>query len=300
MFIVFCILAGIALLAAVAAIVMRNQRRIPSLVAAAAGVLAAITLIFASSYTQGVGEAKVLKSWSGEVVGQDLEPGFSWKSPLTTAENFNIRNQSAAYMGDGSADNVRGPQITVTDKDNVRSDVDVTVLYSIKPDAVSSIYLEHRNQETFEQRVVEQDVRSVVRSIPGKFSTGTLLNDRNGVEAAIVEALESRWADKGVILESVALQEVRPPGDVLQRFADAQAASSEVAKQESLLKAAEVSAKQKVVQANAEAEANRIINASLTDNVLKLRQQDTLRAIGEKGNLVVVPEGSTPMVQAQK
>lgn len=272
----------------------------PGIAGAVAAVLAVAALLTSTVYTQGIGEAKVLKSWSGEVVGQDVTPGFDFKSPTTKTVDFDIRNQSASYVGNGEGDNVTGPQITVTDKDGVRDDIDVTVLYSINADKVTDIYREHQNQETFKTRVIEQDIRSVVRTVPGKFSTKTLLNDRAGVEAAISEALTARWAEKGIILESVALQEVRPPADVLARYADAQAAQAQVAKEEALLSAAEVKAQQKIVEATAEAEANNVLTKSLTPEVLAQRQLDTMRAIGENGNLVVVPNGSSPLVQVQK
>lgn len=308
MFFVGCVAAFIALATLIVAFnLKRGQRgfrpaastpfKIASAVAAA---IAVITLAMSFTYTQGIGEAKVLRSWTGEVVGQDETPGLGTKSPFTSVVDFDIRNQQAIYVGNGEGDNVTGPQITVTDKDGVRSDVDLTVLYSINPAAVSDIYREHRNQETFKSRVVEQDIRSVVRTIPGKFSTQQLLNDRAGVEGAISEALTARWAEQGIVLESVALQEVRPPSEVLARYADAQSAQAQVAKETALLEAAEVKAQQKVVEAQAEAEANDILTKSLTKEVLEQRYLDTLRSIGENGNLVVVPDGSTPLVQTQK
>lgn len=300
MFIISIILAVVAVISLAVALASkhRDTKRPARLVSALAALGAIGAMILAATYLQGVGEAKVLKSWSGQVIGQDIEPGFAWKAPTTREVNFDVRNQQATYKSNG--DEATGPQITVTDKDGVRSDVDVTVLYSIKPDSVTDIYLEHQNQETFKARVVEQDIRSVVRTVPGKFSTQELLNNRAGVEAAISDALNARWAEQGIILESVALQEVRPPAEVLNRYADAQSAQAQVAKERALLEAAEVKAQQKIVEAEAEAKANNVLTKSLTPEVLQQRQLDTLKAIGEKGNLVVVPEGSTPMVQVQK
>lgn len=302
MFIISILLGVVALVALFAflAFKRRQEKRTAGFIFLFTALASAGAMFLASTYIQNVGEAKVLKSWSGEVVGQDVESGFAWKAPSTREVNFDVRNQQATYNGNGEGDNVTGPQITVTDKDGVRSDVDLQVLYSIKPDAVTDIYYEHQNQETFKSRVVEQDIRSVTRTIPGKFSTQQLLNDRAGVEKAVFDALTERWTEKGIILESVALQEVRPPSEVLARYADAQSAQAQVAKEKALLEAAEVKAQQKIVEATAEAEANNVLTKSLTPEVLQQRQLDTLRAIGEKGNLVVVPEGSTPMVQVQK
>lgn len=310
MIIVAFISAAIAAIATITAFALRNGKpsrgntmrpAVPArLTALGAWLVAITTLAMSIFYTQGIGEAKVLRSWTGEVVGQDITPGLDSKSPFTRTVDFDIRNQVAAYRTDGGGKNITGPQISVTDKDGVRSDVDVTVLYSIDPEAISDIYREHQNQETFKTRVVEQDVRSIVRTVPGKFTTQQLLNDRTGVETAIFDALTARWAEQGIVLESVALQEVRPPSDVLDRYADAQAAQAQVSKEQALLEAAEVKAQQKVVDAEAEAKANNLLGESLTEEVLAQRYLDTLKSIGENGNLIVVPEGATPMIQTQK
>ena len=45
-----------------------------------------------------------------------------------------------------------------------------------------------------------------------------------------------------------------------------------------------------------EADANKVLTESLTPEVLQQRYIDTLAEIGKSGNLVVVPEGSQPIV----
>ena len=66
------------------------------------------------------------------------------------------------------------------------------------------------------------------------------------------------------------------------------------------LEATQVSAQQKVVQAQAEADANAILNGSLTDNILQQRYLDTLKELAAAGNLVVVPDGFSGLVNVQK
>lgn len=41
-------------------------------------------------------------------------------------------------------------------------------------------------------------------------------------------------------------------------------------------------------------------NMSLTDKVIQKQYVETLKSIGENGNLVVVPEGSSPIVSTGK
>lgn len=56
----------------------------------------------------------------------------------------------------------------------------------------------------------------------------------------------------------------------------------------------------KVTTAKGEAEANAILEKSLTDKVIQKQYVETLKSIGENGNLVVVPEGSSPIVSTGK
>jgi regulator of protease activity HflC (stomatin/prohibitin superfamily) len=87
--------------------------------------------------------------------------------------------------------------------------------------------------------------------------------------------------------ESVSLQEIRYSDDVKKRFDDAQNARTEVEKAKAELEATKVSAEQQVVKAQAEADANRILAASLTDPVLRSKYLDTLSKLAAKGNLVI-------------
>lgn len=125
------------------------------------------------------------------------------------------------------------------------------------------------------------------------------LGGREQASRDILDALEARWAERGVIVESVSLQEIRYSDEVKARFDAAQVARIEVEKAQAELEATEVSAQQKVVQAEAEANANRILAESLTEPILQQRCLDTLRELAAAGNLVVVPEGFNGLVNVR-
>ena len=280
------------------------QSRIITAIGGLLGAFAALFLFLSMFYTQDVGEAKVLKDWTGNIVGEDVTPGADFKAPWVDVVDFDIRNQIAAYVGDGIDDyngsQPNGPQITVQDKEGVTANLDVVVIYSIQADSVTEVYSEYLNQENFVARLIEQDIRSVVRNVPAKYTTLQLLNSREQANTDIKTSLETRWEAQGVVVESVSLQEIRYSDEVKARFDAAQAARIEVEKAKAELEATQVSAQQKVVQAQAEADANGILNSSLTDNILQQRYLDTLKELAAAGNLVVVPDGFNGLVNIQK
>lgn len=266
-------------------------------------LVTAATIFFSMFYTQDVGQARVLRDWTGNIVGQDITPGADFKAPWVDTVDFDIRNQIAAYVGDGSVaysgEAASGPQITVQDKEGVSADLDIVVIYSIRPDAVTDVYSQYLNQENFRARLIEQDIRSIVRNVPAKYNTIEVLTKRAEVAEDIRTALADRWEDKGVIVDSVSLQEVRYSPEVRQNFDSAQQARIAVDRAQAELEKAEVDAQQGIVRATAEAEANRILSASLDDRILQQRYLDTLKSVGEKGNTIIVPEGFNGMVNVR-
>ena len=98
------------------------------------------------------------------------------------------------------------------------------------------------------------------------------------------------------IIESVAVQEIRYPESITSKYAEAQAAEIEKARAQNEQETARVEAETKVIMAHGEADANAILAASLSDEVLAQHYIDALAEIGAYGNLVVVPEGSIAMV----
>lgn len=275
-------------------------------VAVVLGAGALLFLALGSFYTQDVGQSNVLKDWTGNIIGQESSPGFHLKAPWVDTVTFDVRNQRVVYAGkagdqsDNSGGNADGAQITVQDREGVTANVDVAIRYSIKPDAVVDIYSQYLNEDNLKTRLIFNDVRSVVRSVPGQFTTLDLLTDRDTVQTAVLHALENRWADDGIVVEDVALQEIRYGKQVTSAFAAAQEAQIAVSTEQAKLNAAKVSAQQKVVQAEAEASANGTLANSLTAPILQQRYLDTLKELAKGGNLVVVPEGFNGLVNVGK
>ena len=274
----------------------RRSRQVVSWVSGGAIALGVLLGALSSAYAQDTGDASVIVSWTGDILGQETTPGLHFKAPWSDVRTFSVRNQQVVFAGnrattDYTGGSALGPDITVQDSDGVTSDIDIAVRYSIRPDQVTTIYKQFRDETNFVSQFVTQDIRSTVRDAPNGFSTLDLITKRAEVNTAIQVALENRWKGTGVTVDSVSLQQITPPKSVTDAYADAQNAQTKVQTETNLLKAAQVSAQQQVVQAEAKAKANDTLNRSLTTNVLKQNYIDTLAKLAAAGNVVVVPEG---------
>ena len=275
----------------------QRRNRLAGLAGAGVAAVLGVVLVGGSSvYAQDTGDASVIVSWTGDILGQEISPGLHVKAPWSEVKTFSVRNQQVVFAGtraetDFTGGSALGPDITVQDSDGVTSNIDIAVRYSIRPDQVTTIYKQFRDETNFVSQFVTQDIRSTVRDAPNGFTTLDLITKRADLNAAIEKSLEQRWQGTGVTVDSVSLQQITPPASVTAAYAAAQNAQIKVSTEKNLLQAAQVSAQQQVVQAEAKAKANDTLNKSLTSNVLKQNYIDTLSKLAASGNVVVVPEG---------
>lgn len=276
---------------------------VPALIGIVPLILGGIFLWNQISYTQGVGEARVIRSWTGSVVGLNDKAGLAFKAPWDDTITYDILNKQALFSNpanvhDDQKNDVVGGEITISDKDGVSANVDVSVRYSIRPDKVVDIFSSNGDQKAFESKVINQDMKAVVREVPNTFNTIDVITKRADLEAKILKGLQDRWETQGVQVNSVALQDVRYPQSVTDAYAAAQNSRTAATKAQADLDAAKITAQQQVVSAQAQADANRILAQSLTPEILQQRQLDVLSQFGAKGNAIVIQGGSgTPLIQ---
>lgn len=262
------------------------------------GVATVITLVLSTTFTVDTGSSSVLKDWTG-VVAEDAitTPGIHMKAPWQNDISWNVKNQDVTFTGNGETSHngqtVAGSEITVIDQDGISANLDIQVLFSIKADETVTLTKGYANQEDFEIKVVENDVKSVPRDVASTFTTVEMFEDRTGLKTKIAEELEKAWADKGVVVDNVNIHGIRYPEDVQQRFKDAQNAQTDLLKAETDAQTAktkaEGEAQAEIAKANGEAEANRIMSESLTPQVLQQRWIDAIK----KAQTIIVPQDFT-------
>lgn len=262
-----------------------------------ATVVGAALILLSSVYTQEVGEALVVKNADGTIARTDTSPGMDLKAPWQDTISFDIKGQQANYKGNGTptqqGEEVDGPEITVNTSDKVPSNVDIAVRYSIQPDKVSDIYTTYKTEDALTQRLINKDITSAVKDAAGSFTVDTLMSDRAGYSKKISDILKTKWDTEGIIVDTVALQTVRPPQSILDRINASQASQQQLVQTQNDTKVKEEQAKQRVIDAKGVADANNILNGSLTENVLKSKYIDALQ---NAKNLSIVPNGTIPML----
>lgn len=260
-------------------------------------VVSAILIGVECIYTQDVGEAVVLRNFGGSLAGYTTEAGIKFKAPWQDALDWDIRNRlinfyrDADYTYDNGSYN--GATVTINDSSGTKADCDVQVIYSINPDAVEKLYADYGTQEAYVASYVSNDVRQTTRDCAGQFSTIQLLTDKESFAKSIQDTLTQRWADSGVVVESVSVQDIRYDQSITDAYAKAQSAQVEQQRAQNEQSTAKIEAETKKIEAQGTADSNQILDESLTDKVLT---QHYIDAINNSDTVYVVPEGSQPII----
>lgn len=295
------VMIAVAVVALVAGGKVPDAKKYCHIVAGAATVLAVVTTAFGCIYTQDTGEVVVLRNWGGSLSGYTSEAGFHVKAPWQDTVRYDVRNNTinlyhsdTEYSVDGGS--ATGPCVTINDSGGASADIDVQVIYSLNGDSALQLYADYGTQENFVNNYIMNEVRATTREVAGQYDTMTMLTSRGSFTEGLQKALADKWANKGLNVEQVNIQDVRYPDTITSKYAEAQAA--EVAKQQAQneQETAKVEAETKKIQAQGEADANAIQTQQLTPEVLQKQYIDALNNAASNGCLIVVPEGSTPLV----
>lgn len=302
MFFLFFLVVGIVCIVFAVACAHNDDNGVPWGVA---GIVAIVVgFLITSLYAQDAGEVIVLRGMGGTLDGYTEEAGFHLKTPFQSTISYDVRNNLISLYRDSPYEydngNANGACVTVNDKGGASCDIDLQVVYSLDGDAALNLYRDYGTQSSFTEKTIINDVRAIAREVAGQYDTITMLTNRGEFTRGLRDALAVRWSDMGLNIEQVSVQDVRYKQEIIDSYTNAQAA--EVAKAKALndQETAKVTAETRKINAQGEADANRILTESLTPEVIQQHYIDTLGELGKSGNLVVVPQGSTPMVEVAR
>ena len=292
----------------------RDVRRATGRVGIVAGILLAIIgggfLFFSMFFQNSVGEAKVVvNTIDRSIVDQIDQPTSGFKSPFSDFVEFDLFSQQLQFAGHGheapsyTGGSVNGKEITVNvggvNGGSTRADIDLIATYSLGTEKIKDIYSQFRSQERFTEQMVQKQLLSIARQVPANYTAVEFRGQKRGeAEEAIRSALNERLGEYGVEFTSVTIQDVRYPPNVEKALTAIEEANQNAQKAEADKRTAQVNAEKalivaqgksaaQIAAAQGEAEANKLIAASLTPEVIQIRKLDALVEASKGGNYII-------------
>jgi prohibitin 1 len=252
------------------------------------GTLGAIILIFilvissATFLTIDPGQTGVVfKRFSSQGLDKDnpLTPGFHVIAPWNKVFIYNTREVTIEE------------QMDLISNNGLEIKVDVTVRFRTNPKEIGTLH--ETIGENYAEVLVRPTVRSAVRKIIGKFTPEELYSTRRDeIQSLIEEELTRGLDEKNIVLSGALIRGIDLPPKVKQAIEEKQQAEQLALKYEYILDQERKEAERKIIEAQAKAEANRILNASLSQNILKDKGIEATLELAKSTNSKVVVVGS--------
>jgi regulator of protease activity HflC (stomatin/prohibitin superfamily) len=225
-------------------------------------------------------------------VGGPMVSGMHLRSPFTTVTSFSTRPVDL-NLSDKDVVEVRSSQGGVME-------VEVTVKWAVTPGKVVELYRLAGSEDSVQQRLVQPDSREIIRNVFARHTSEQGYSSaREKINAEIGDLIKERLAPRGIAVTAVNLRNVKPSAQLQGQIDRKIQQQQSTERAEEATKTATAEAKRRKIEAEGIAQANRILNNSLTDKVLTNQCIDAYREAAQKHPVYAVPCGSgskTPVI----
>jgi regulator of protease activity HflC (stomatin/prohibitin superfamily) len=227
--------------------------------------------------------AIIFKTLSGDLeIDKIIGPGWHMKAPWNEVYPYMISEQNIEE------------QMDILVKNGLEITVDVTVRFHPKPDKIGLIQENFRGD--YINILVKPEVRSTVRLVMGRYTAEEIYSTkRSEVEAAIKE--ETRLilgaAGNEVEMKSLLIRSIKLPDQIRVSIENKLQQEQEALAYQFRLEKEKSEAERKRIAAEGEAVANKIINSSLTNELLKMRGIEATIELSKSPNAKTIVIGST-------
>ena len=250
-----------------------------------------IWLFFASIVIIDAGQTGVY-SLFGKVRDNELKSGFHLVIPLAKVTKMSIRTEEytmSIAQGEGKISGADA--ITSLTKEGLSVDLDMTVLFRIAEEKASNIYTTVGIREDIDEKIIRPSIRTSIRDVIAQYEAKDIYSEKRQEAAQkIKDALSADLEQRGIIIEEVLLRNVALPTTLSVAIQEKLQAEQEAQKYDFILQREAKEKERKVIEAEGQRDAQKIINESLTTNYLYYLYINSLK---DREGTVYVPTGTT-------
>ena len=254
-----------------------------------AGVVIAIGAVGALMCTEKIpaGYVGVQYSMSGGISDEVLSQGWHVVAPTKKVSLYSVATEQLFMSADKKEGSKDDDSFDVVCKDGVLN-VDFEMSYSFDAEKVPHIFSRYRGMSGNDiiDNVIRGKVKTYTNEVTSQFTVLEAHMEKKGeLNRMLTEHLRTMLADFGVEVESATLSRTTASAEVeasiTKRTTTAQELEAEKQKQEKVALEAETKRIQAqgeadalLIQARAEAEANKLLEQSISDNLIRMKEAE--------------------------
>lgn len=244
-------------------------------------VLIVVFALWSSFITVGAGERGVLMTW-GAVRPGVLNPGLHFKLPVAQSVirmNVQVQKSQAAE----TAASLDLQDVTTT----------VATNWHILPNDAEWVYQNIGNEDALVSKIIKPAISNAVKAVTAHYNAEDLIIHRDIVRSQIENQITTELKQYRVVTDSVNITDFRFSPQFAQAIEQKQVAQQHAQQAQYDLQKAQVVAQQRVVEAKAQAEAQHLLQQSLTSEII---QQQAIAKWDGHLPQVVGGNGVLPMI----
>lgn len=221
------------------------------------GLLWLLIILFGCFSTINTGEIGI-KTRFGKIVGKTTSEGMIFKSPLEHISKINLKVQK--YVNENALN-------TSTKDMQIVNNIKVSINYQI--DGMKAIDLYKTVGTKYKSTILEPAIQETVKGVISKYTAEELVTKRSEISLDINNTLDERIKTYGIKSVAVAINNFDFSDAYNQAIEQKAVAEQEVQTSKNQLEKAKVEAETKKVKAQGEAEANKLLEKSLTEEIIQ-------------------------------
>lgn len=207
-------------------------------------------------------------------------PGFHIVAPWNDLIIYDVKEQQ------------REETMDVLDKNGLSISMDVTIRFNPTYKRIGFLH------ETFGTRYVENlitpEVRSSVRQVAGRYTAEEIYSTkRSEVEASIINETKQVLENNNIAMKALLIRSINLPDKIKQAIEKKLEQQQALLTYQYTLETAKKEAEKRKIDAEGVARFNEILNASLTDRILKQRGIEATIELAKSPNAKVIVVGSS-------
>ncbi|NJM16683.1 MAG: prohibitin family protein [Bacteroidales bacterium] len=206
-------------------------------------------------------------------------PGFHVIAPWNDLIIYNVKEQKLEETMD------------VLDKNSLSINLDVSIRFNPVYDRIA--YLHETFGQDYIRVLVVPEIRSAVRRVTGRYTAEEIFSTkRNEVETEINEETAVNLKENNIDMRALLIRSIKLPDQIKQAIENKLKQEQEALAYQFKLDKEQSEAQRKRIEAEGIANFNRIISASLSDNILQQRGIDATLELSKSENTKVIVIGS--------
>jgi len=231
-------------------------KKMSPLVLGAAALL--LLWLFSPFVIVGAGERGVVFNQLHGVQDKILGEGFSFIIPvIERVVKMDVRIRKSDTRSTGAS------------KDLQTVATEIVLNYHLFPDKVNVVYQEIGLE--YEKRIIDPSIQEVVKAVTAKFTAEELITKRELVKEDIKQTLQTRLLASNIALDELSITDFQFSKGFNEAIESKQTAEQFAMKAQRDLERIKIEGQQKIVQAKAEAESQRIQKETISPIILQLR-----------------------------